>query len=97
MVPRLQTFLAAARGAGVPVVHVVSRHDEQYASKSRSRWASSSSRCPTTSSGSGPSNRVMAPQPAVGRARCAHLRRVGDHKLPAPPTGFQPRAQTSSA
>lgn len=32
MVPRLQMFLGAARGAGVPVVHVVSRHDEQYAS-----------------------------------------------------------------
>jgi len=32
MVPRLQTFLAAARTAGVPVMHVISHHDEQYAS-----------------------------------------------------------------
>jgi ureidoacrylate peracid hydrolase len=32
MVPKLQTFLAAARLAEVPVMHVVSHHDEQYAS-----------------------------------------------------------------
>jgi nicotinamidase-related amidase len=32
MVPPLQTFLAAARRAEVPVMHVVSHHDEQYAS-----------------------------------------------------------------
>jgi ureidoacrylate peracid hydrolase len=32
MVPRLQSFLAAARLAEVPIVHVVSHHDEQYAS-----------------------------------------------------------------
>jgi ureidoacrylate peracid hydrolase len=32
MVPRLQTFLAAARAARVPVIHVISHHDEQYAS-----------------------------------------------------------------
>ena len=32
MVPKLQSFLAAARLAEVPVMHVVSHHDEQYAS-----------------------------------------------------------------
>jgi hypothetical protein len=32
MVPPLQSFLAAARLAEVPVMHVVSHHDEQYAS-----------------------------------------------------------------
>ena len=32
LVPPLQSFLAAARRTGVPVMHVVSHHDEQYAS-----------------------------------------------------------------
>lgn len=31
MVPKLQSLLDAARQAGVPVVHVISYHDEQYA------------------------------------------------------------------
>lgn len=32
MLPRLQSFLDAARANGVPVIHVISHHDEQYAS-----------------------------------------------------------------
>ena len=32
MLPRLAAFLDAARAHGVPVIHVVSHHDEQYAS-----------------------------------------------------------------
>src|SRR5215831_2800608 len=32
MAPRLQGLLAAARGRGVPVIHVISHHDECYAS-----------------------------------------------------------------
>ena len=32
MVPRLQRLLDAARSRGVPVIHVISHHDEEYAS-----------------------------------------------------------------
>ena len=32
MAPRLQRLLEAARARGVPVIHVISHHDEQYAS-----------------------------------------------------------------
>jgi ureidoacrylate peracid hydrolase len=32
MVPRLERLLAAARARGVPVIHVISHHDEAYAS-----------------------------------------------------------------
>ncbi len=32
MVPRLQALLAAARARGLPVIHVISHHDEAYAS-----------------------------------------------------------------
>ena len=32
MVPRLRRLLDAARSRGVPVIHVISHHDEEYAS-----------------------------------------------------------------
>ena len=32
MLPKLDAFLASARKAGVPIIHVISHHDERYAS-----------------------------------------------------------------